>query len=183
MGWFCSFLFVAFTSSEDQPEIIRSQRILELQQSQDVYKWETEKELYKNLPGCLAVSLLDKVPQQRKAFEEVKDRFNQRKNQATKICRLSSLLNVKDSWYSFDDLKEILGRLPGDLTQIYERDQWMDDTVFGWQFLNGCNPNSLRRCKVLPENFSITEEMVSGFLDRGRSLDEEIKVFRNLLTF
>ena len=176
-------LFVAFTSSEDQPEIIRSQRILELQQSQDVYKWETQQELNEDLPGCLAISLLDKVPQQRKVFEELKDRFNQRKNQATKICRLSSLLNANVSWNSFDDLKEILGRLPGGLTKIFERDQWMDDTVFGWQFLNGSNPNSVRRCKVLPENFPITEEMVSGFLDRGRSLDEEIKVFRNLPTF
>ena len=52
----------------------------------------------------------------------------------------------------------------------------MNDAVFGWQFLNGCNPNTIRRCEELPTNFPVTEDLVKGFLDGGKSLNDEIKV-------
>ena len=57
----------------------------------------------------------------------------------------------------------------------------MDDVVFGSQFLNGCNPNFIKRCEVLPKNFPVTEEMVKDFLDRGKSLDNEMKVYSEFL--
>lgn len=171
---------VAFTISEDQPKIIRSQRILELKQSQDLYRWGV-LEGYEDLPGFFDVSLLDKIPQERNVFEEVKERFNKRKTQASKLFRLSTLLNTKVSWYSFDDLKKIFVRLPGGVPKISEQDQWMDDVVFGWQFLNGCNPNFIKRCEVLPKNFPVTEEMVKDFLDRGKSLENEMKVYYEFL--
>ena len=53
--------------------------------------------------------------------------------------------------------------------------------MFGYQFLNGCNPCVIERCSELPSNFPVTNEMVQSFLDRGRTLEEEIKVKRNLL--
>lgn len=133
------------------------------------------------MPGFFDVSLLDKIPQERNVFEEVKERFHKRKTQASKLFRLPTLLNTKVSWYNFDDLKKIFVRLPGGVPKISERDQWMDDVVFGSQFLNGCNPNFIKRCEVLPKNFPVTEEMVKDFLDRGKSLDREMKVYSEFL--
>ena len=43
-------------------------------------------------------------------------------------------------------------------------------------FLNGVNPNVIRRCEKLPSNFPVTEEMVKTLLDRGKTLQEEMEV-------
>ena len=48
--------------------------------------------------------------------------------------------------------------------------------MFGYQFLNGCNPCVIERCDELPINFPVSDEMVAKFLDRGMTLAEEIKV-------
>ena len=135
---------------------------------------ELEELEFEDLLGLFDTPLLDKRPQERKVFEEAKEQFNKRKTKASKIFRLSTLFNTKVSWESFDELKKIFSRSSGGMPKISERDQRMDDAVFGWQFLNGCNPNSVRPCEVLPPNFPTTED----FLDRGKSLDHEMKVFQ-----
>lgn len=57
----------------------------------------------------------------------------------------------------------------------YVADHWMDEDFYGYQFLNGVNPNVLTRCSKLPANFPVTEAMVKPFLD-GCSLQDEMKV-------
>ncbi|ROJ36103.1 Arachidonate 5-lipoxygenase [Anabarilius grahami] len=52
---------------------------------------------------------------------------------------------------------------------------WSKDYMFGYQFLNGCNPVMIRKCMNLPDNFPVRHEMVDGFLKRGATLEEEIK--------
>lgn len=63
-----------------------------------------------------------------------------------------------------------------DKPKYAENDAWMDDAVFGMQFLNGTNPMMIERCDKLPENFPVTHEIIGNLLDRGLSLDEEIQV-------
>lgn len=61
----------------------------------------------------------------------------------------------------------------------------MDDDFYGYQFLNGVNPNSITKCTELPANFPVTEEMVKPFLE-GSALAVEMKVNilrENLLFF
>ena len=55
-------------------------------------------------------------------------------------------------------------------------DRWHEDRWFGYKFLNGANPVALTRCEALPSNFPVTNEHVNASLDRGKNLDEEIKV-------
>ncbi|XP_045917353.1 arachidonate 12-lipoxygenase, 12R-type-like [Micropterus dolomieu] len=43
-----------------------------------------------------------------------------------------------------------------------------------WQFLNGLNPHTIKRCSRLPSNFPVTEEMVETFLANGSSLAAEM---------
>uniref|UniRef100_A0A8C1VVM6 Arachidonate 5-lipoxygenase n=1 Tax=Cyprinus carpio TaxID=7962 RepID=A0A8C1VVM6_CYPCA len=52
---------------------------------------------------------------------------------------------------------------------------WNTDYMFGYQFLNGCNPVMISKCVELPENFPVTHEMVEGSLQRGLTLEEELK--------
>lgn len=57
----------------------------------------------------------------------------------------------------------------------YVADHWREDDFYGYQFLNGVNPNIITKCTVLPTNFPVTEEMVKAFLG-GSSLQEELQV-------
>lgn len=62
----------------------------------------------------------------------------------------------------------------------YVMQHWKEDFMFGYQFLNGCNPVVIQKCTKLPENFPVTDEMVSVSLERDLTLQEEIEVRRCL---
>ena len=53
---------------------------------------------------------------------------------------------------------------------------WQEDLMFGYQFLNGCNPVMIQRCTKLPEKFPVTTEMVECSLERNLTLEQEIEV-------
>lgn len=53
---------------------------------------------------------------------------------------------------------------------------WQEDRFYGFQFLNGCNPESIKRCTKLPENFPVTEELVGDLLDKEDTLRKAMEV-------
>lgn len=53
---------------------------------------------------------------------------------------------------------------------------WQEDAFFASQFLNGLNPVLIRRCRSLPKNFPVTDEMVTPVLGPGTSLQAELEV-------
>lgn len=58
----------------------------------------------------------------------------------------------------------------------YVMQHWKEDFMFGYQFLNGCNPVVIRKCTKLPDKFPVTHEMVSVSLERDLTLEQEIQV-------
>lgn len=60
---------------------------------------------------------------------------------------------------------------------------WKEDFLFGYQFLNGCNPVMIEKCTKLPHNLPVTNEMVCVSLQRGLTLEEEIKVDQQTQNF
>ncbi|KAA0712563.1 Arachidonate 5-lipoxygenase [Triplophysa tibetana] len=73
--------------------------------------------------------------------------------------------------YSWLEKKEVVIR-EGSVNVI---EDWNTDYMFGYQFLNGCNPVMIRKCVTLPKTFPVTHEMVEGSLQRGLTLQEELK--------
>ena len=55
-------------------------------------------------------------------------------------------------------------------------EHWDKDCFYGFQFLNGCNPESIKRCTKLPSNFPVTQELVGNLLDEGDTLMEAMEV-------
>lgn len=53
---------------------------------------------------------------------------------------------------------------------------WQEDLMFGYQFLNGCNPVLIRRCTKLPKKLPVTTEMVECSLERQLTLQQEVEV-------
>ncbi|XP_023801392.1 arachidonate 5-lipoxygenase-like, partial [Cyanistes caeruleus] len=47
--------------------------------------------------------------------------------------------------------------------------------MFGYQFLNGCNPVLIRRCTEIPKKLPVTMDMVECSLERNLTLEEEVK--------
>ncbi|KAF6728300.1 Arachidonate 8S-lipoxygenase [Oryzias melastigma] len=60
--------------------------------------------------------------------------------------------------------------------QKYVSKHWKEDDFFGYQFLNATNPNVIKRCRKLPPNFPVTEEMVKPCLPNGFTLKEEMEL-------
>uniref|UniRef100_A0A3B4CFM3 Lipoxygenase domain-containing protein n=1 Tax=Pygocentrus nattereri TaxID=42514 RepID=A0A3B4CFM3_PYGNA len=57
----------------------------------------------------------------------------------------------------------------------YIKKHWMNDTFFGYQFLNGLNPMMIKRCSKLPNNFPVTNDMVKSALPKESSLEKEME--------
>ena len=55
-------------------------------------------------------------------------------------------------------------------------EHWKADSFYGAQFLNGCNPDTIKRCTELPSKFPVTQEMIGNLLDAGDTLQQAMKV-------
>lgn len=58
----------------------------------------------------------------------------------------------------------------------YVMKHWKEDFMFGYQFLNGCNPVVIKKCTKLPDKFPVTDAMVAVSLERELTLEQEIEV-------
>uniref|UniRef100_A0A671NTG9 Arachidonate 5-lipoxygenase-like n=1 Tax=Sinocyclocheilus anshuiensis TaxID=1608454 RepID=A0A671NTG9_9TELE len=78
------------------------------------------------------------------------------------------------SWKDIADFEKIFVKIKNTVSE-YVMQNWNKDYFFGYQFLNGCNPVVIKKCMNLPDKFAVTQEMVEGSLDRGLTLQEELK--------
>ncbi|XP_030426366.1 arachidonate 5-lipoxygenase isoform X2 [Gopherus evgoodei] len=80
----------------------------------------------------------------------------------------------QSSWSDFADFEKIFVRISNTISE-YVMQHWQEDFMFGYQFLNGCNPVMIKRCRELPIKLPVTTDMVECSLERNLTLEEEIK--------
>ena len=181
LGFFLYWVCLALLPFQDQPAAIRGQRILEVQQRKEQYLWGQLPPGVTDLPGFIHAPKHSDLAKDAQFSDEKTRSFHHGRLHGVANLGLSYLCTLCDSWENFDSFKKIFTGWTGDVPRIADNDLWLEDRMFGYQFLNGCNPCVIERCYELPSNFPVTNEMVQSFLDRGRTLEEEIEVKRKLL--
>ena len=88
---------------------------------------------------------------------------------------LSKIFEIWESWDSLDDFRNLITPVI-DSSLPDAAEYWRDDVWVGSQFLNGSNPEVIKKCEKLPENFPVKNEMVDMLLDRGYDLKKAIDV-------
>ncbi|XP_039546675.1 polyunsaturated fatty acid 5-lipoxygenase-like [Pimephales promelas] len=79
------------------------------------------------------------------------------------------------SWKDVADFKDVLADYTDKDTLERVMRDWSEDYMFGYQFLNGCNPVMIKKCMEIPDKFPVTHEMVKDSLEKGVTLQEELK--------
>ncbi len=105
--------------------------------------------------------LLSYIPPADQQFRMVKNI-----NFTTDGQKIVGTLKIASLFVNCDDLHgyEVLARKLGGERQLYEAGRWTSDVKFGRQMMNGISPIIIERCRAVPPNFHVTNEMVQPFL-------------------
>ncbi|XP_078365380.1 allene oxide synthase-lipoxygenase protein-like isoform X2 [Oculina patagonica] len=154
--------------TDEQHSTVKSRREAELKERKALYEWGHD-DVYSDLPGYVKASEVKDLPKDVQFTEEAAYDLHRARKQALINLGLVHLLNMFDRWDDFDDYRKAFTGFVGDVPQAAE--YWKEDRFVGFQFLNGCNPDSLKRCTKLPPHFPVTQELVGNLLDSGDTLE------------
>nr|XP_057913210.1 hydroperoxide isomerase ALOXE3-like [Doryrhamphus excisus] len=155
---------------EDDHPMLIEHRKKELASKQSLFKWNVMKE---GLPFHADFNTLN-VPAEVRMTVARRGQSKMTFLMCALELKMKGMLGSEESWENIDDMKKILWNRKTTLSE-YVSQHWNEDDFYGYQFLNGMNPNMIKRCSALPPNFPVTEEMVKPFLEEGSTLDNEIQ--------
>ncbi|KAM7365286.1 hypothetical protein PAMP_016229 [Pampus punctatissimus] len=146
----------ALKDSDDNHHLSRMMREKELNHRKELYRWDVYVD---GIPHCVKAEGPFSLP------SEVRFSFTKTLHLAFTVATGMIKLNLKipcnhrDNWTSMNDIYTVFHSRRTDISDHVQK-HWRRDAFFGYQFLNGVNPMMIRRCRVLPENFPVTDEMV-----------------------
>ncbi|RXN21015.1 arachidonate 5-lipoxygenase-like isoform X1 [Labeo rohita] len=157
---------------DDEISLLKNHRHKELESRQQKFRW---KEWHPGFPMSIDTNSSAELPLDIQ-FETAKAvDFSINYFTAINNLGLNKFMELfQSSWTDIADYGNIFMNIKNTVSE-YVMQNWNEDFLFGYQFLNGSNPVIISKCMNLPDKFAITQEMVEGSLDRGRSLQEELK--------
>ncbi|KAJ7337200.1 arachidonate 5-lipoxygenase [Desmophyllum pertusum] len=158
--------------TDDQSEAVKKQRRVEIQKRKEIYQWGDDPD-FDGFPGFIKSEGVKTLPKDVMFTEEAIDDLYHAKRKALVNLGLVKLLNMFESWEDFDDYKKAFVSFVGEVPLASKC--WQDDRFYGAHFLNGCNPDTIKRCTELPSNFPVTQELVGNLLDEGDTLEKAIE--------
>ncbi|XP_035982697.1 polyunsaturated fatty acid 5-lipoxygenase [Fundulus heteroclitus] len=162
----------AFLPQDDKSSIVKQHRQKELDHRRKTYRW---KEWQPGFPMSIDANRHRDLPRDIQFDSEKGVDFILNYSKAIENLCVNSFMNMfQTSWSDFADFEKIFVRIKNTISE-YVMQHWKEDFMFGYQFLNGCNPVVIQKCTKLPEKFPVTDDMVSVSLERDMTLEEEIK--------
>ncbi|CAM1304938.1 ALOX5 (predicted) [Pycnogonum litorale] len=154
----------------------QQQRVEEINEKMQIYEYTS------NIDG--GPVQVKKIPES----ENFTDEYSwDMKMSATKLKLDARLIGLtSEKWTTLQDLKQIFKLRLDEPNSIC---RWHDDKWFALQRLQGANPCLIKLCKDIPENFDVSDELLSPFLEHS-NLQEvlsnnklficDLKIMKNL---
>ncbi|XP_072317865.1 hydroperoxide isomerase ALOXE3 [Eucyclogobius newberryi] len=150
--------------SEETEEKLKQHRLREIQLKQKRFRWRV---FVGGAPQCLDISSLSELGPELSSSH---------KSPAVNLQYLRGFSDHAHSWSSFTELDTVFDlNAHGNHTAKLVRDHWSHDWFFGLQTQAGANPLTLKRIRTLPQNLSVTCDMLRPFLPAGSSLQQELQ--------
>uniref|UniRef100_UPI0037E9A49B arachidonate 12-lipoxygenase, 12R-type-like n=1 Tax=Semicossyphus pulcher TaxID=241346 RepID=UPI0037E9A49B len=151
---------------EDVHALAKHSREQELNQREVDYRWDVYADgIPHNMKADSPLSLPCEV---RFSFTKTTEFFFTAASALSEL-QLNGLADSKEQWTDIEDINRVFCCKRTALSD-YVQEHWMQDSFFGYQFLNGNNPMMIRRCSHLPGNFPVDENLL--FLHGSRLEDE-----------
>ncbi|XP_010901767.1 arachidonate 15-lipoxygenase B [Esox lucius] len=156
---------------EDEHPILVGHRKREMLRHNELFQWSVYAEGVPHINSATEVSALPSEIQF--SFSKAAE-FILTEHTVLAELKLKGTAESTKQWEDLDSMKKVFwcNRTP---IAEYVSEHWKEDDFFGSQFLNGTNPNVIKRCPMLPPNFPVKDEMVKPFLEAGSSLEIEIQ--------
>ncbi|XP_028397585.1 allene oxide synthase-lipoxygenase protein-like [Dendronephthya gigantea] len=161
-------------NSEDDVKAIAEQRKKEVSENRELYKWGSDSRYNQDLPGFIEAKEPKTLPKDVQFTDEATFSLFKVGLIDFENLGLSHIWEMWDSWDTLDDFRSLITKAI-DSGLPHAAEYWRDDVWFGKQFLNASSPEVIKKCKKLPKNFPVKNEMVDKLLDRGYTLDKAIK--------
>ncbi|XP_026134668.1 arachidonate 5-lipoxygenase-like [Carassius auratus] len=150
----------------------KQHRRKELEQRQKIYRW---KEWHPGFPMSIDAQTHSGLPRDIQFDSEKGVDFVLNYSKAIENLYVNQFMHMfQSSWGDFADFERIFMRIKNTISE-YVMEHWKEDFMFGYQFLNGCNPVVIRKCTEIPDKFPVTTKILEESLERGLTLEEELK--------
>nr|XP_023503622.1 arachidonate 5-lipoxygenase isoform X3 [Equus caballus] len=157
---------------DDQIHILKQHRRKELETRQKQYRWT---EWNPGFPLSIDAKCHKDLPRDIQFDSEKGVDFVLNYSKAMENLFINRFMHMfQSSWNDFADFEKIFVKISNTISERV-MNHWQEDLMFGYQFLNGCNPVLIRRCTKLPEKLPVTTEMVECSLERQLTLEEEVE--------
>ncbi|XP_067092288.1 polyunsaturated fatty acid 5-lipoxygenase isoform X2 [Osmerus mordax] len=157
---------------DDKTRLAKQHRRKELETRQKTYRW---KEWQPGIPMSIDANKHSELPRDIQFDSEKGVDFVLNYTKAIENLCVNQFMHMfQSSWRDLGDFEAIFVRIKNTISE-YVMQHWKEDFMFGYQYLNGCNPVIIRKCSKLPEKFPVTHEMVEDCLERDLTLEQEIQ--------
>ncbi|XP_026544259.1 arachidonate 5-lipoxygenase isoform X2 [Notechis scutatus] len=157
---------------DEKTQILKHHRRKELEERQKLYRWA---EWHPGFPLNIDAKYKE-LPRNIQFDSEKGVDFILNYTKAMENLYINRFMHMfQSSWSDFADFEKIFVKISNTISE-YVMQHWQEDFMFGYQFLNGCNPVLIKKCIELPKKFPVTTEMVEYSLERNLTLEQEIKI-------